>query len=263
MSVNPTGPYYSQFREDRLLEQIFRGKKAGHCVEVGAHDGMTGSNTYLFERKGWKCVLVEAVPELCEQIRQFRTGTVFNCAASSITGEAAFYIADAVESWSALHLTESQKDRITSGKIVVREIKVLKRKLDDILNEAGVSEVDFISIDVEGHELDVLKGFSTERFRPRIFIIEDNGENTCSNVPEYLEEKGYKKFFRTGVNDWYGMRFDPLVTPEYAARLKTCLRRYEFEDRIKQRYAFLNTYLPLFMKNFLSMALRWISTIIK
>jgi FkbM family methyltransferase len=263
MSVNSTGPYYSQFREDRLLEQIFRGKKAGHCVEVGAHDGITGSNTYLFERKGWKCVLVEAVPELCEQIRRFRTGTVFNCAASSNAGEAAFYIADAVESWSALHLTESLKERITSGMIAVREIKVSKRKLDDILNEAGVSEVDFISIDVEGHELDVLKGFSTERFRPRILIIEDNGENTGSGVTEYMEGKGYIKFFRTGVNDWYGMRFDPIVTPDYTVKLKTCLRRFEFEDRIKQRYAFLNDYLPLSMKNILSIILRWISTIIK
>lgn len=263
MSVNPTGSYYSQFREDRLLEQIFLGKKTGLCVEVGAHDGITGSNTYHFERNGWKCVLVEPVPELCERIRQFRTGPVFNCAASSNTGEAAFYIADAIESWSALHLTESQKERITAGKTAMREIKVMKRKLDDILNEADVSEVDFISIDVEGHELDVLKGFSTERFRPRILIIEDNGENACSNVPKYMEGKGYKKFFRTGVNDWYGMRFDPVVTPEYTARLKTCLRRYEFEDRIKQRYVFLNTFLPPFMKNFLSIVLRWISTIIK
>ena len=263
MSVNSTGLYFSQFREDRLLEQIFRGKKTGLCVEVGAHDGITGSNTYLFEKKGWKCVLVEPVPELCERIRRFRTGGVFNCAASSNTGEATFYIADAVESWSALHLTESQKERITAGKTAMREIKVMKRKLDDILDEADVSEVDFVSIDVEGHELDVLKGFSTERFRPRIFIIEDNGENACSNVPEYMEGKGYIKFFRTGVNDWYGMRFDPVVTPEYAARMKTSLRRYEFEDRIRQRYAFLDGYLPPFLKNFLSMVLRWASTIIK
>jgi FkbM family methyltransferase len=263
MSVNHTGPYHSQFREDRLLEQIFRGKKTGQCVEVGAHDGITGSNTFLFEKKGWKCVLVEPVPELCERIRQFRTGAVFNCAASSSTGEAAFYIADAIESWSALHLTASRKEHFTAGKTALREIKVMKRKLDDILDEAGVSEVDFISIDVEGHELEVLKGFSTERFRPRILIIEDNGESEHSEVPEYMEGKGYMKFFRTGVNDWYGMRFDPVVTPECAARLKTCLSRYEFEDRIKQRYAFLNAYIPPFMKNFLSMALRWISTIIR
>lgn len=261
--MNPPGPYYSQYREDRLLERIFRNRNEGQCVEVGAHDGITGSNTFLFERKGWKCVLVEPVAEMCERIRQVRTGAVFNCAASSSTGEGAFYIADAIESWSALHLTESRKEHFTAGITALREIKVMKRKLDDILDEAGVSEVDFISIDVEGHELEVLKGFSTERFRPRIVIIEDNVEVTGSSVSEHMEGKGYIKFFRTGVNDWYGMRFDPVVTPEYAAGLKTCLRRYEFEDRIKQRYAFLNAYIPPFMKNFLSMVLRWISTTIR
>jgi FkbM family methyltransferase len=261
--MRPTGPYYSQFREDRLLERIFKEKETGICVEVGAHDGITGSNTYFFEKKRWKCVLVEAVPELCERIRRFRTGFIVNCAASSASGKATFYVSESVESWSALHLTESQKERIAAGEATVREITVAKRKLDDILDEAGVSAVDFVSIDVEGHELEVLKGFSVEKFRPRIIIVEDNPGQENPDVSGYLKDKGYKKFFRTGVNDWYGMDSDPITGPEYVSRLESRQRQYEFEDRIKKRYAFLDSCLPPYMKNFLSMALRRIATIIK
>lgn len=261
--MNSSGPYYSQFREDRLLEQIFKDKDAGTCVEVGAHDGVTGSNTYLFEKKGWRCVLVEPVPELCERMRRFRTGIVVNCAASSMPGETTFFVSESVESWSALHLTESQQARITTGEATVREITVLKRKLDDILDEARVSAVDFVSIDVEGHELEVLKGFSIEKFRPRIIIVEDNPDQEDTNVSIYLEGKRYTNFFRTGVNNWYAIKSDPITAPEYVNWLKSYQKQYEFEDRIKRRFAFLNGFLPVSTKNFLSTILRHISRIIK
>lgn len=251
--------YFSQFREDRILEKIFPGKDTGTCVEVGAHDGITGSNTYYFERKGWNCVLVEPVPDACERIRQFRTGLVFNCAASSGSGEATFHVADSVESWSALDLTESQKEFIRSGKAAIREIRVIKRTLDDMLTEAGISAIDFVSIDVEGHELDVLKGFSLDRFRPKIIIVEDNSHIAEGNVRGFLEGKGYKNFFRTGVNDWYARENDPILGPESIARLGKYLAQYEFEDRINQRLHFLNRLLPVSVKNVLSTALRYFS----
>ena len=245
----PAGPsYHSQFREDRLLELVFPGKRTGACVEVGAHDGITGSNTYHFEQIGWKCVLVEPVPEMCERMRRFRTGTIVNCAASSAPGEAVFHVSDPFESWSALHLTEPQKDRIASAEAAVREIKVSKRTLDDILAEAGVEEPDFVSIDVEGHELEVLKGFSLDRFRPRILIVEDNADATGVSVRAYLENAGYRNFLRTGVNDWYGRGTDPITGSGSVGKLKRRLKRYEFEDR-----------LPALLKKLLSTVLRHVA----
>lgn len=247
--------YYSQFREDRLLELVFGGKRTGNCVEVGAHDGITGSNTYHFEEIGWKCVLVEPVPGMCERMRRFRTGTIVNCAASSAPGKAVFHVSDPVESLSALHLTESQKGRISSAQASVREIQVTKRTLDDILSEAGVEEPDFVSIDVEGHELEVLKGFSLDRFRPRILIVEDNLDTTGASVREHLERSGYRNFLRTGVNDWYGRETDPVTGSESVEKLKKRLKRYEFEDRIRRRFAFLDNRLPAPLNKLLSRVL--------
>ena len=63
--------YYAQFGEDKILNQIFN-KNEGVCVEVGGFDGITGSNTLFFERLGWRCLIVEPMPEFCKKIRDIR-----------------------------------------------------------------------------------------------------------------------------------------------------------------------------------------------
>ena len=62
-------PYYSQFGEDRILDRLFRGKRKGFCVEVGANNGVDGSTTLHFEELGWDCILVEPNPTLCRELR--------------------------------------------------------------------------------------------------------------------------------------------------------------------------------------------------
>jgi hypothetical protein len=74
---------HAQFAEDRILAEIFRDRVDGCCVEVGANDGVTGSASYMFEKKGWQCLLVEPIPALAQEIRKHRACTVVNCAASS------------------------------------------------------------------------------------------------------------------------------------------------------------------------------------
>jgi len=244
MSMSAVGPYYSQFREDRLLERMFADQRGGVCLDVGANDGITGSNSYFLEQRGWRCILVEPVPELCDRIRRFRRGIVVNCAASSRRGNASFYVAQSLDSWSALDLTDAGKERLPSGERAVQTITVQTRTLDEILDTVGVSAVDVASIDVEGHELLVLEGFSLRRFAPRVLIIEDNSGGSDQAVASRLATEGYVRFLRTGVNDWYGRETEPLFQPDSLAAWKTLLRRWEFEDRVKRRCAFLNGILP-------------------
>ena len=103
------GPH-AQFGEDRILADIFGGREHGYCVEVGAYDGITGSATYLFERKGWDCLLVEPIPELSDKIRRNRRCIVVNCAASRSEGEATLHVADRAEQMSTLDLTPGDGD---------------------------------------------------------------------------------------------------------------------------------------------------------
>lgn len=255
-------PSYSQFREDKILDQIF-ANQVGTCVEVGANDGITGSTTYYFEKKGWKCVLVEPVPELCGKIRHFRSAIVFECAASSESGEDVFYVSESAESLSAFSPTVPLQKQIESGINNVREIRVRKRTLDGIIDEVGISEIDFITIDVEGHELEVLKGFSIERHRPRIIIIEDNSDQVDVSIRAYMEEKGYKAFLRTGVNDWYASISDTIISPDSIMQLEKEIKRYEFEDNIIIKFSFLNDMLPDFIKSILRMMLHKFSRCVK
>jgi FkbM family methyltransferase len=231
------GPH-AQFGEDRILERIFSDPRHRYCVEVGAYDGITGSATYLFEQNGWNCLLVEPIPELADQIRRNRCCLVANCAASGQEGMATFYVADRVEQMSTLELTHGQAEWIYREGGAVRAIPVPTRTLDALLDEAGFPDVDFIIIDVEGHEMDVLQGFSLERRHPRVVIIEENVLETTSEVARHMAQHGYVNFKRTGVNDWYAHETDTeLVQPDAVRQfqLEKAMRRSV--DRVRQRVA--------------------------
>ena len=231
------GPH-AQFGEDLILERIFGGHDAGYCVEVGAYDGITGSATYLFEQKGWECLLVEANPQLADQIRRNRNCLVVNCAASAQEGETTFYVADRVEQMSTLELTPGHEEWIHRVGGAVRAITVPTRTLNALLDEAGFPRIDFITIDVEGHELDVLKGFALEERRPRVVILEDNVVGRDSEVARHMAGRGYVNFKRTGVNDWYAHEHDAeLIKPDAVRQfqLERAIRRSV--DRVKERLA--------------------------
>lgn len=208
-------PYVSQFGEDRVLSWVFRRKPRGRCVEVGANDGQNDSTTLLLERKGWDCVLVEPNPELCSLIRQVRRARVFECAASSQVGTAVLNIAvgpGRAHGVSSVGEDDATRSRIAGFGFDARQVTVQTRTLDDLLQEAEFfAPIDFVSIDVEGHELEVLKGFDMARWRPRLMLMEDNSNHEDLAVPEYLREQGYVQLARTGVNDWYAHASDSLV----------------------------------------------------
>jgi FkbM family methyltransferase len=192
--------FFSQNGEDAALSAIFR-KSTGVCVEVGAHDGVALSNTYHFERRGWRCILVEPNPAMCRAVRQNRNwlSTLFECAASDVAGSAELKagIGD-----RDLYSTLGPLGR-NAPPDLFQTLAVATRTLDSILEEAGVRNPDFISIDVEGHELQVLRGFTLSRWRPRLVLVEDNSDLTDSSVAEHFKRSGYFRFYRSGANDWY------------------------------------------------------------
>jgi FkbM family methyltransferase len=200
--------FYSQFGEDRLLARIFEGKRSGLCIEVGANDGVNDSTTYYFEQQGWDCLLIEPNPDLCLAIRAVRDARLFECAASAEEGLATLYIAEGAaraHGVSGLGADDEQaRQRISAFGFAARPVQVTKRRLDAMLEEAGITRSpDFITIDVEGHELEVLKGLSIDKWKPHIILTEDNSQFEDDSVLRYLSRFGYKPFRRTGVNDWY------------------------------------------------------------
>lgn len=208
------GRFYAQIGEDVILAEIFAGQTNGTCIEIGALDGVKDSITLHFEERGWSCILVEANPELAEKAKLNRKARVFSCAAGAETGAVEFVIARGAEYLSTMTPTPSHLARIASDGGTIEKVQVPMRRIDDLLTEAKVTHLDFATVDVEGAELEVLRGFDLDRWKPKVLVIENNDRA----VGSYLRNRGYHCFQRVGFNDWYCHKNDKsLLTAERLA----------------------------------------------
>ncbi|OFZ65882.1 MAG: hypothetical protein A2V79_06805 [Betaproteobacteria bacterium RBG_16_56_24] len=205
--------FYAQFGEDKILYDIFKNMQHGICVEVGGYDGVTGSNTYFFEKLGWQCLVIEPMPEYCKKIRAVRNCDVAEIAASDTKGEVVFHVAEGVETLSTIEEDTKHFERINKeGGTGINKIQVKTDLLTNILLERGIDRVDFLTLDVEWHELRALKGLSLDRIQIRLLIVEDASFGRDRGVKNFLKDHSYVRFKRTGCNDWYTKKDDPLVT---------------------------------------------------
>jgi len=159
---------------DRRLEALV-GKDGGVFLEAGAHDGYTQSNTYYLERfRGWSGVLVEAVPELhAKASRRRRRSQVVQCAlvapehaggtVSISFGDLMSKVGDGGE--------HSAAGLITAGREAYA-VDVPARTLTDVLDAAGVDRLDLMVLDLEGHELDALRGMDFDRHPVEHLLVE-------------------------------------------------------------------------------------------
>jgi FkbM family methyltransferase len=199
------GLYQSQHGEDRWLEWYFGGKKAGFFVDVGAYDGVVISNTYYFEAIGWTGILLEPNPAKAELCRRNRPRSrVFECAAvsSPAVTEVVLHDVPGGEVYSTLFANDFNVERLKTYGLSSRRVVVKARTLDSILVEVGPAEIDFVSIDVEGAELEVLKGFDIKRWKPRLVMIE-NLTVRGSELRDYFTRSGYVYIRSISINDIY------------------------------------------------------------
>lgn len=176
---------------DRQLERYLPGRP-GLFVEVGAYDGYRYSNTYYLERwRNWQGVLIEPIPaSFLQCVRDRPRSRVFNCALVADDGPdhvAMTYVGPG----SATSGTPRDPAIIERGTAFgwerTYDVTVPARPLTSVLDEAGVTTIDFMSIDVEGFELEVLGGLDLERFLPKFILIETNGADRA--IAAILEPK--------------------------------------------------------------------------
>jgi FkbM family methyltransferase len=167
---------------DRKLEK-YLAFRDGFFVELGANDGFNQSNTYYLERwLGWRGILIEPMPELYRQaVVQRPQARVFNCACvafdyagSDVEMRYANLMSLVKGSWRD---PELEADHVAAGQRIENithpyEVRVPARTLTSILEECGVSSIDFLSLDVEGYEAAVLSGLNLNRYAPRYILVE-------------------------------------------------------------------------------------------
>ena len=187
-----------EIKEPELVWEYIKDFSPGYFVEVGANDPFSLSQTWHLEQKGWKGVLVEPLPERADALSKNRPNSqVFQvaCGSPGNVGEINFYIGEADQ------LSSLEKYVDDPNVNYVKTIKVKVMTLDSILDEAKINRVDFVSIDTEGTELEVLKGFSLNKWKPKLLLIEDKVHSLKKHF--YLKKQNYKLVRRTGLNNWY------------------------------------------------------------
>ncbi len=159
--------FFSQFGEDSWISNNIKLPKKGFFLDVGAADGITYSNTYYFEKQGWKGICFEPNPENYKLASKFRD-KVFQTAVSSVTGQRKFEISDSSPDWS--RLVDSKIDRLRKQK--KSELFVTVKSLEQIITENGIESIDILSIDTEGTEIDVLESLNFKKINPKVIIVE-------------------------------------------------------------------------------------------
>lgn len=203
-TLSPVPGYYAQTGEDRILATYFAGVRDGYFAEIGAYDGIAFSNTYHFEQLGWRGVLVEANPMLAEQCRAARPGSrVFACAVVGPGNppDVTFEIANGDPALSSLSITADMLRRVPGKQVT--NVTVPAKSLDAILAESKIPRLDFITVDVEGHEHEILQGFSLDRWTPQIVILERNTHLPDPRIMRLMHSHRYTLDRTTGVNDWF------------------------------------------------------------
>ena len=201
-------------------------------MEIGALDGVKDSITLHFEEQGWACILVEANPELAEKAKVNRRAQVFSCASGRHSGTVEFLIAQGAEYLSTMVATDQSISRMKNGGATVKRLNVPVMRVDDILQQAQLESLDFVTVDVEGAELEVLRGFDLRKWKPRVLMVENNSGGHDRSVRRYLQSKGYRCFLNDRLNDWYAAKDDrELLTPkrvlaQYRRRIR--MRLYEW-----------------------------------
>jgi FkbM family methyltransferase len=187
--------------EMRLIAAFF-GDRKGYFVEVGANEPRARSQTFHLEQAGWSGVLIEPQPALAARLRAERKAKVFAVACSAPQNAGRTLPLHVAGPLSAL-----DRARMAPGAAPETIIYVPVRTLDSVLTEAGApAGFDFLSIDVEGHELEVLRGFSIARWRPRLILLEDHVRDLAKH--RYLTAHGYRIVRRYENNGWYVARGD-------------------------------------------------------
>ena len=194
---------YSQEGEDLILARIFEDRLTGFYVDIGAHHPFRFSNTCLFYRRGWQGINIDAMPG---SMRIFRKHRPKDINLEIGVGERREKLPFHMFNDSALNGFSSdlsiERDETTTYFIEdVVSIDVVP--LGEILDEHLPSDqgIDFMSVDVEGHDLQVLKSNDWERYRPKYVLVEVLGCNVGdagqSDVGLFMFGKGYELYAKS------------------------------------------------------------------
>lgn len=200
--------FKSQNGQDKYLLSVIGEKKNGYFVELGACDGELYSNSFYFEKVlNWNGILIEPNPIYWENLNKNRNCHVSNKLCDKVSGnEVDFLLSDAMSGiindnpgyWVKYHI---EKDKI----------KLKTSLLSEVLDEFKAPlNIDFLSLDVEGSEYDILSTFPFDKYTFNFMCIEHNQrwrkDDNKFKIRDILINNGYELIRETDLDDFYKLK---------------------------------------------------------
>jgi FkbM family methyltransferase len=199
---------YAQCGEDLIVDYVLAVLDVGKVsyLDIGAHHPRYLSNTYYFYRQGGRGVCVEPDPSAQRAFKQVRPRDLcLPVGIGNAPGTADLFLMT-TSTLNTFSREEAERYQAYGTEQIERVIPVEIKTVNQVLGEYFESVPDFVSIDVEGMDLSILKDFDFERFRPKVFCVEtltyteDGGEEKISELQSILQQNDYLIYADTYVN---------------------------------------------------------------
>lgn len=197
--------YNSQYGQDKLVaETLLPGLRQGVFVDIGAHDGVSLSNTLYFEQKlGWTGVAIEPNPSVFEKLKRNRRCVTINAGVAKQTSRQKFRVVTGyAEMLSGLVTEYDQRHEERIAREVserggeVKEIEIDCWNFNELMQRQGITKIDYMNIDVEGAEWAIVSGIDWDALPIRVVGVENNYKER--RVLHFLKERGYRIVYFAG-----------------------------------------------------------------
>lgn len=202
--------FKGQHLQDKFVIEYFNYKRNGVYIDIGAYDGVQLSNTYILEKHfDWTGICFEPMEHQFEKLKDNRKNSInYNCAAYNTDGEETFTFVKSdnypdMLSGITKDITFNHMSGILSEtkRLNIEQVKttVSTMRVDNVLEKHNIKHVDFLSIDTEGSELEILKSINFNNTKIKLIILENKfNEN---DIRQFLNEKGFRFLQKVGIDD--------------------------------------------------------------
>jgi FkbM family methyltransferase len=185
---------YTNPELEKKIHEVFNYKKNGYFVDIGAHNGVSLSNTKFLEELGWDGICIEPHPNVFKQLKENRNSKLVNCAVWNENKEIDFLsltgytemLSGIYESYDSRHYNRIQNEINQFGGSS-EIIKIPAKKFENIVEKR---EIDFLSIDTEGSELEILNNIDFNIYNIKLICVENNFFE--EKFVKFFESRGYK-----------------------------------------------------------------------
>lgn len=201
---------YAQEGEDLVLSRLIGMKSDGFFIDIGAHDPKRFSNTYRFYQLGWRGINIDPLPGMKTRFDAIRPEDVNVEAAIGPKEQALKYYMFNEPALNTFDAAEAEKKAAIAPYQIIDTRTIQCLSLEDVFINNSISfnrKIDFLSIDVEGFEMEVLQQINLHIFQPTVIALEelsiDVFAHERSAAGKYLEESGYQLSARTVNTSFY------------------------------------------------------------